>query len=147
MKSLILLAAVALMSSGCDSERRVSLDRLPAAAQELLETYYTGRKPVEILRDRDDGRMEYEVKLADGSELTFDAEGEWTSIEGDYSFVPLPLVPQPVRDDLARRYADARVTSIERERGGYEVTVVASADPRPVKLRYSAAGAFAGYDR
>ena len=73
---LTALFSLLLGLSACDDEERISYGRLPAAARTFIETYFPTESCVYAERDRDDGHREYEVRLSNGAEIKFDAQGQ-----------------------------------------------------------------------
>ena len=63
------------------------------------------------------------MRLDDGTELEFDARGSWTSVDCKFSLLPAGIIPESIRADLAIRYPDAAVYKIERQLGGYELSL------------------------
>lgn len=51
----------------------------------------------------------YEVKLADGTKIDFDARGEWTDVERPGGVVPDGLIPQPILKFVAANYPGRHV--------------------------------------
>ena len=59
--------------------------------------------------------------LVNGAKLEFGRKGAWEKVECKYDAVPEALVPEAVRDYVARQFVGHRITCIERERHDYEV--------------------------
>ena len=78
-----------------------------------------------------------QVLLSDGTELKFDSSGVWLSVDCAFSTLPAGIIPAAIADDMALRYPDARAYKIEKEPGGYEISIDRSLD-----LYYSADGKF-----
>lgn len=128
--------------SSCDDEERISYGRLPAAARAFIETYFPAESCVYAERDRDDGRREYEVRLSNGSEIKFDAQGQWFEVDCKFSLLPAGIVPDIIAADIAVRYPGAGMYKVERAMGGYEVSIGSG-----LELIYSANGTFVREDR
>ncbi len=135
MIATALVAGVVLFTE-CAS-MRIAYRRLPARAKTFVETFFPGERCVYAERDRDDGCREYEVKLANGTDIDFHASGDWKKVSCEYSFLPAGIVPQAIVDDLAVRFPEARIYKVDRERGGYEITI-----GNGLELIYSADGTF-----
>ena len=145
MKKLLLALAVAVAAVGgmraADTYAH-DASALPKAAQTLLATHFKGTVSV-VKIEKDFGRVsEYEAVLSDGTEVSFDAAGNWENIEvGHASEVPAAMIPQGVRDYVAANHKGERVVGIERERRGYDVELSNGVD-----MRFSSDGAFIRYD-
>ena len=109
MIATALVAGVVLFTE-CAS-MRISYRRLPARAKTFVETFFPGERCVYAERDRDDGCREYEVKLANGTDIDFHASGDWKKVSCEYSFLPAGIVPQAIVDDLAVLRAAYEVTN------------------------------------
>ena len=74
MKKFIVFLAAAISSisilQGCE-DTRISEKRLPAQAQEFISQYFPGISVTYAEKERDDRQKEYNVKLADGTEIQF----------------------------------------------------------------------------
>lgn len=92
--SLIAIVGIAVCAQAKDSYSHDAAV-LPKAAQTTISQNFNSKVSV-VKIDKDFGRIsEYEVVLTDGTEITFDRNGNWDNIEvaGNKS-VPSALVPQ-----------------------------------------------------
>ena len=115
---------------------------LPKAAREMIASNF--KSAVSVVKiDKDFGRVsEYEVVLADGTEVSFDAAGNWENVEvAKSSEVPSAVVPKGVRAYVAANHKGQRVVGIEKERRGYDVELSNGID-----MKFSRDGAFLRYD-
>ena len=131
-----------LAAWGCDGEERISYGKLPSAARTFIETYFPTESCVYAERDRDDGRREYEARLSNGTEIKFDAQGQWTEVDCKFSLLPAGIAPQRIVEDIAVRYPEAGIYKIERQLGGYEISIGSG-----LELIYSVEGVFVREDR
>jgi hypothetical protein len=117
--SVVLIQNVTL----ADSERLISTEQLPAAAQKLIKTYF-GTQTVTYAKV--DGYMfyvDYEVRLSDGTTIEFDRKGNWTEVVLRQDGVPAELVPAQITQYFNNAHPGAKVVKIEREARSYEVTL------------------------
>ena len=86
-----------------------------------METYFP---QVGILKVEMD-EHEYEVKLTDGTEITFNLAFEWKSIDCDessvYGVVPAELVPEQIAAYIATNYPNQHIDKIEKKANGWEI--------------------------
>lgn len=68
-------------------------------------------------------RRYLKVKLADGTEIDFDARGEWTDVERPGGVVPDGLIPQPILKFVAANYPGRHVRGVERDGRNHEITL------------------------
>ena len=140
--SAVLAAIVAslLLLTGCE-EMEISYNKLPAAARAFIENYFPKETCVYAERDRDDGQREYEVRLSNGTEIKFDAQGQWLEVDCKFSLLPEGIVPERIIADVAVRYPNTGIYKVERQLGGYEVSIGSG-----LELIYSADGTFVRED-
>ena len=120
------LFACLLTLTACDDERTIGYDELPSAARTFIERYFPARTVHHVQREKDDGRRKYECTLDDGTQLEFDASGEWTEVDCKFSALPEGILPGRVAEHLAEFYPQAVAYKVERQLGGYEVSVSGS---------------------
>lgn len=142
MKRLIMsLALIAGVTLGAVARDEYAKDSsvLPENAQQTISNNF--RSEVSSVKiDRNFGVIsEYEVKLSDGTEISFDCYGDWESIEANKSkYVPASIIMKPITDYVAKSYnSDTRIIGIERDRNGYEVDLSNGLD-----LHFTHAGKF-----
>ena len=98
----IMLLIVSVVCARDKVTRDVSL--LPAGAREMIKTYFPDSEISYLKIDKKLFRIEgYEVILAGGTELEFDAKGQWTEIES-LQTVPDSIVPEAIRKYIKRYY-------------------------------------------
>ncbi|MDE6394420.1 MAG: PepSY-like domain-containing protein, partial [Duncaniella sp.] len=85
---------------------------------------------------------EYEVILSDGTEVDFNKDGAWKSIDRGQKAVPDALVLKPIRDYVAKAYPGQKIVDIEKDRKGYEITLT-----RGTELKFDSAGTFKKIDK
>ena len=96
--TLLLLAVSVLSVSARDTYSR-DVNVLPASARTVLDNNFKSKVSF-IKIDKTLGSItEYEVVLQDGSEVTFDKDGNWKDIEVRVkSSVPSSLVPAGIKN-------------------------------------------------
>ncbi|MDR0962581.1 MAG: PepSY-like domain-containing protein [Mediterranea sp.] len=98
-----------------------NLQQLPEAAQHFIARHFPNIKPAYVLLDRDMFEKEYEVLLANRTEITFDSRGEWKEVDCKFSAVPDAIVPVHILTYVKNSYPQEFITQIERNRWGVEV--------------------------
>ncbi len=149
MKRLsVVLAAVAacLFSfSGCD-EVRIRENRLPETARTFIRENFPHTGVLTAEKEREDGSRQYNVRLADGTEMEFDAKGNWKSIECEFSLLPEAALLPVISEYIAANYPGAKAYKIDRKFGGYEVDIAPAAGQTPaagdIELIFNAFGEF-----
>lgn len=141
MAALMMVPAVT--SCKDDDDKPISASELPQEAKSFLNVYYPSVDILRTIRDKDNGRVEYEVTLANGHEVTFDSNGSWKDVDAPaMQIIPAGIAPQPIADYVATNYPNDGINEISKENYGYEVELVNTID-----LRFSADGTFIGIDR
>ena len=145
--TLFVIGIVAAMTWSCsdddDKDRPLDYESLPAVSKAFVETYFPGDKPVKVTREGSNSRTEYDVTLASGFSVEFDAEGEWTDVDGPMNIAITNdgFIPQPIRDYVAANYTDAGINEISRDRRGYEVDLT-----NRIELQFDRNGNFVRVD-
>ena len=100
-KFTILLASLAVMASSVPAfagkDRIITVGELPAVAQQFVQTHFNGSK-VEFAKD-----------------------GAWKEVDCKYGEVPAAIVPQQIRDYVAKNFAGRKIVSIDRDKRDWEV--------------------------
>lgn len=136
---LCLTMATAALASCSSKDEPIAYDALPEAARSFLAANYPGIGTSKV--ERDGGT--YDVTLANGHEVEFDARGLWTDIDAPAgASVPTAAVPAPILAYVIETYPTAAINEISRERTGFDVELTTGTD-----LVFDSAGNFVRVDR
>ena len=116
--SLVLLGFS--VSAFAAKDRTITVAELPAVSQQFIKTHFAG---VEVSYAQVDEEMfdkDYKVVFVNGAKVEFARNGEWTDVDCKYGEVPAAIVPQQIRDRVARDFAGRKIVSIDRDKRGYE---------------------------
>lgn len=122
----ILLALIAVLGISASALAKDTYSRdvtvLPKAAQTVLAQNFKSKVSV-IKIDKELGRIsDYEVILTDGTEISFDRDGNWENIEvGVKSKIPSVFIPKAISNYVKTAQPGKNIVGIEKERGGYEI--------------------------
>ena len=143
-KVLLALIAVIGLSTTAMAGDKYAHDAsvLPKGAQTTLSKNFKSKVSV-VKIDKDFGRVsEYEVVMTDGTEITFDRDGNWKEVEVNVSkSVPTAFVPSGVTSYVKSNQKGQRVVGIEKTRGGYDVEL-----SNGVEMKFDKDGKFVRYD-
>ncbi|MDE6093348.1 MAG: PepSY-like domain-containing protein [Muribaculaceae bacterium] len=140
---VMLSAAFVWNCSDDDKDVPVDVAALPEGAQAFIASHYSGMHVVLSVRDKEDGRDEYEVRFSNGHEVTFDAAGEWIDVEAPAGrVVPDGLVPEAVALYVVTNYPSEGINEISRSAAGYDVDLTNGVD-----LEFDPLGNFLRVDR
>ena len=102
-------------------ERPITLEQLPAPAQEFLASNFKDLTLAFAVEDPKFIGSEYEVIYTDRTEVEFDSDGAWTSVGSRYAAVPADIVPEQIKSYVAQTFPNQQVRKIERKRYSWEV--------------------------
>lgn len=143
MKKFIALGIVALtlLMSAC-SDRPVAPTQLPVTITAFIQHNFPGQTISFAKKDLEITGWQYDVMLADGTQIDFDTDHMWDMIQcGMTNPVPTALIPVPVRTYLQTNFPDAMVLKIDKERYGYEIELA-----NGLELKFNKQGALMDMD-
>ena len=119
IKAILLLAAMLVMSfsAKADHDQVITFDQMPEVAQALHKQYFAGKVPLVVTVDWDD----YTIRYESGEKVEFDKQGNWKEIDCRASQVPVELIPDEIKANIAATFPGTIILKIERNRRGYEV--------------------------
>lgn len=146
MKKLLLIIAMVVGMVGAASARDNYVHDasvLPEAAKTVIANNFKGKVSL-VKVDKEFGSVkEYEVILTDGTEISFDKNGNWKDVEVNVSkSVPSSMVPKTISDYVKQNQKGQRIIGIEKNRSGYELELSNGID-----MKFDLAGNFLKYDR
>lgn len=124
MKKLITLFVCLFVLIGltkADDDKPISFNELPNKSQEFIKQYFAGKDISLTKLEKDFWDKKYEVVFVNGEKAEFDKNGEWEKIDCKFSVVPDSIVPQTIREQVAKQYPQTKILKIERDKKGYEI--------------------------
>lgn len=116
----------------------ISRDKLPEAAQQMLEEYFPKAKVSLIKIDRHLlKKADYDVRLTNGTTIRFNNKGKWKSVDCARRTVPANLVPKKIRTYVANNYPEVTIVNISTGASGYEIGL-----SDQLKLKFNLLGQF-----
>jgi hypothetical protein len=115
------LLTTGVLTVKADRDYVITINQLPAHAQQFVKNHFSAVKVSYIKEERDFFTRNYEIVFADGSKAEFTRSGEWIEVDCRYSEVPRGVVPTAITAYVQEHFPDAEIRKIERERGGYDV--------------------------
>ena len=143
MKNLFVLGffAFLMMLSGC-SDKPVLPTELPVPITSFIQQNFPGQTISFAKKDLEITGWQYDVVLADGTQIDFDTDEMWDKIQSSMTNpVPTQLIPAPIVTHLQANFTDAMVLKIDKERNGYEIELA-----NGLELRYNEQGALMEMD-
>ena len=119
IKAILLLVAMMVMSfsAKADHDQVITFDQMPEVAQALHKQYFASKVPLVMTVDWDD----YTIRYESGEKVEFDKQGNWKEIDCRASQVPVELIPEEIKANIAATFPGAIILKIDRNRRGYEV--------------------------
>lgn len=124
MKRFIILVACLIGFVGlckADRDRIIQVNQLPEKAQAFIKEHFAGKEISLAKEEKDFLKTTYEVAFVGGAKVEFNHNGEWKEVDCKYAEVPAAIIPQAIRDVVARQYPDAKIIEIDRDARKYEV--------------------------
>lgn len=112
----LFLIVVLSMNLFAFTDKPITFSQLPEKAQQFVNKHFDGVKVLSVQMDDN----EYEVKLADGTEIDFYRDGDWKSVDCGKKAVPYTIVPEPIKTYVLTKYPKNIIVSISYEHGQYE---------------------------
>ena len=126
MKKLtIIFVSLALMASTltafAGNDRIITVAELPAVSQQFIKTHFAGVEVSYVKVDEEMFDKDYKVVFVNGSKVEFAKDGAWKEVDCKYGEVPAAIVPQQIRDYVAKNFAGRKIVSIDRDKRDWEV--------------------------
>lgn len=145
MKKIIMILMVALGISATAVARDTyahDASVLPEAARTTIASNFKAKVSVVKIEKTLGHIDEYEVTLSDGTEITFDSHGNWDNVEtANTKSVPSSLVPENIRNYVAKNQSGTHIVGIDKERSGYDIELSNGVD-----MKFDKTGNFVRYD-
>lgn len=122
----ILFALAFVLGIGVAAQARDNYERtdasLPEAAKMTISKNFKAKVSLVKIEKKFGSIHEYEVILTDGTEIQFDAKGNWEDVETPANkSVPSSLIPKGITDYVSKNYKKNKIVGIEKKSHGYEV--------------------------
>ncbi|MEI0566336.1 PepSY-like domain-containing protein [Brachyspira pulli] len=116
-KKLFILIITLISASSLFADWIVPVSSLPQKSRNFIAQIYPDAQIWEI--EIDDGK--FEVKLSNGVQIDFLQNGQWSSIDGEYTAVPFNALPENVANTIRNVYPQTMIIDVEKEWGNYKV--------------------------
>lgn len=116
-RKIFALSISLLFASVLFADMVVPISALPQPAKSFIQNTFPNTQIFKV--ERDDGK--FKAKLNNGVEIKFFQNGEWESIDSDYTPIPPTVLPNAVQNTLKSSYPQALITDIEKEFGNYKI--------------------------
>lgn len=114
-------------------------EEIPSISTSFLNKHFANASVVEIQKTLD---FDYEVKLDNGVDITFERRGNWEEInarKNDISATFEQILPHNLYSYVKANYPGKKIRKVERKKYGYLVTLN---KPESIKLEFNKNGSF-----
>lgn len=133
--------ALFLLMTAC-TDKPVLPTQLPGAITEFILQNFPGQTISFASKDLEITGWQYDVMLADGTQIDFDTDHQWDKIQSPMTTpVPTALIPAPIVTHLQANFPDAMILKIDKEHYGYEVELA-----NGLELKYNKQGVLTEMD-
>ena len=143
MKSYILtgIFALVLLMTSC-SDRPVAPAELPAPITAFIQQNFPNQAITFAQKDLEITGWQYDVVLADGTQIEFDTDQMWDKIQCPMTNpVPAVLIPALIMSYLQGNFPGVMIQKIDKDSFGYEVELA-----NGLELKFNQAGALMEMD-
>ena len=112
---LTLVLAIFLSASAFAQNGMTKLGQLPATAQEFVKTYFNDYNIQYVFNDKEFADVDYKIRFEDGTEIEFNAKGEWTDVSSKQKCIPTGFILKEITNYVEMYHNDMCITDIERE--------------------------------
>ena len=117
LRKIFALLVALLFVSVLFADMVVPISALPQPARSFIQRTFPNAQIFKV--ERDDGK--FKAKLNNGVEIKFLPNGEWESIDSDYTPIPPTVLPNAVQNTVKNSYPQALITDVEKEFGNYKI--------------------------
>lgn len=115
-KNILALALTIFLSVNAFAQNVITkFEQLPATAKEFVKTYFKDYNIQYIFCDKEFADIDYKIRFEDGTEIEFNAKGEWTDISSKQKCIPTAFILKEITDYVDTYHKDMCITDIERE--------------------------------
>lgn len=141
-KQILTLATILLLGFTTFAQNGMkNIQQLPQKAQEFVKTYFNDYKVAYVLTDKELADIDYKIRFEDGTEIEFNAKGDWTDVSGKQNCIPTEFILKEITNYVNTYHNDLCITDIEREFN--RITVELSNN---LEIEFNSKGRLISYD-
>jgi len=108
-----------LATFSCLSQKTpITKEELPKVAQNFISDNFSDYNLDYIIKKEKFTTIEYEVRFREQLEIEFDAQGNWTEVDGRKTAISTTFIPKKIRDYVAKKFPNTPISKIEKEKFG-----------------------------
>ena len=122
-KMMMVVCSVVLFSAtACaDKNKPIQVNELPAKAQTVLTTHFSGQKVTMATLESEIIDKSYNVVLQNGTKLEFDRKGNLTEVDCKQGTVPAKLIPLAIKSYVQTNYSGQNIKKMEIDKNEHEI--------------------------
>ena len=141
-KQILTFAVILLLGVTAFAQNGITkFKQLPAKSQEFIKTYFKDHTISYILTDKEFADVDYKVRFENGTEIEFNAKGEWTDVSGKQNCIPTGFILTEITEYVNTVHKEVCITDVEREFN--RITVELSNN---LELEFNSKGKLISYD-
>lgn len=141
-KQILTFAVILLLGATAFAQNGITkFEQLPAKSQEFIKNYFKDHTISYILTDKEIADVDYKVRFENGTEIEFNAKGEWTDVSGKQNCIPTGFILTEITEYINAVHKDVCITDVERE--FKRITVELSNN---LELEFNTKGKLISYD-
>jgi hypothetical protein len=141
-KQILTLATILLLGFTTFAQNGMkNIQQLPQKAQEFVKTHFNDYKVAYVLTDKELADIDYKIRFEDGTEIEFNAKGDWTDVSGKQNCIPTGFILKEITNYVNTYHNDLCITDIEREFN--RITVELSNN---LEIEFNSKGELISYD-
>lgn len=117
IKKIVLLFFIIITAVYADDDIYIAPNQLPNNILQFVNAYFPN---IPIMYAEMD-RKKYEIVLNNGVEIEFFRNGDLKEIDGNYTALPINILPKPVANTVIKTYPNTVITKIKKKWNIYEV--------------------------
>ena len=137
---LFFMGLLLLTLSSCNN-KPVAPTELPQEIQSFVQQNFPGQAISFAQKDWEWFSAQYDITLADGTQVSFDTSNVWDKVESHVTPVPTALVPAPIATYVSTNFPAVAIVKIEKENYGYDVELA-----NDLELKFNQQGALMEMD-
>lgn len=138
---LLLTTILSLMGIVSCKDKVITAEKLPATAKSFIEEHFPGNPVSFVKKEAKLAGATYETILKDGTEIEFDAKGEWDKVDCKRQAVPSGLVPAAIAEYIQSNFSGQFIVMIDKEPFGTEIEL-----DNDLELKYDKQGRLMNID-
>ncbi|MFA4870810.1 MAG: PepSY-like domain-containing protein [Pedobacter sp.] len=118
-------------------EKLINRNELPKTAQKFISDYFKDQTPDYIIVDKKYFSTDYKLQFADGTEIEFDGEGNWTEVDGNKNIIPTGYLQKNILNYVNEKFPNAKIIQVEKGKFKQEVKL-----SNGLELEFTSKGVF-----